>query len=184
MLDKQHWDLFYLYDPRDLEADPFIFVPLRQVEAYLRLINKKEGIALTIPQDNEHRFALKFGSLRTQQPRYLGSTWGPGSFNQLLGTIPLPNPEDEHSPDAYQNERDDFSNLLRSIKESWVLTKGKGKNKDKSKRMAEKRKLDHKEWGRMTKRVQRYLGLRQTTSAGVNLAGKLPSFAKRQKAHS
>lgn len=173
ILDNQHWDLFYLYDPKNLEDDPILFVPVCQVEAYLRFINRKEGLALTIPKGNEHKFAIQFGSLRTQQPRYLGSTWGPGSLKQLVGTMPLPNPEDEYAADAYENERDDFASLLIGIRESWVLTKSRGKDREKSKKKAQERKALHKEWGRMTKRVQRYLGLREATTAVGSHAGRL-----------
>lgn len=172
ILANQDWDVYYLYDPADLTADPILFVPTSQLEAYLRKINKKLGIALKIPEGgNEVKFARQFDWLSTPRPRYVGRTNGVGAIQKMKTVIPLPEPEDDLAK-ANQAERDRFTTLLESIKQSWVGGKGDGKA-SKARQKAASRYENRKAWGQTTKRVQRYLGLREKIPSVVNHAGML-----------
>lgn len=170
VLENQNWDVFYLYDPEDLNANPILFAPTCQLEAYLRKINKKNDIALKIPDGgNEVKFARQFGMLSTPQPRYVGRTNGIGSLERLAASIPLPESSDDPAA-APEAEREEFANLLIKIKESWVGGKGNGKG-SKARKKAVTRYENRKAWGHATKRVQRYLGLRGKAPSVVSDAG-------------
>lgn len=174
ILANQDWDVYYLYMPADLLADPILFVPTCQLEAYLRKINEKLDLALKIPDGgNEVKFARKFGWLSTPQPRYLGRTNGVGSLQRLAAATPLPDPEDDPAK-ATQAERDEFGFLLESIKQSWAGGKGDGRG-SKARKKAITRYENRKDWGQATKRVQRYLGLREKAPPIVNYPGKSPN---------
>lgn len=170
ILENQDWDVFYLYEPADLSAEPIFFVPTCQLDAYLRKINKKEGIALTIPGGgNEVKFCRLFGWLSTPKPRYLGRTNGDGSLQKLAAAIPLPEPEDDLSK-APQAEQEGFVTLLENIKQSCTGGNGNGKG-SRARKKAMTRYENRKAWGHTTKRVQRYLGLREKRSCSVSYAG-------------
>lgn len=170
VLYNQGWDIFYLYDPEDLSADPILLAPTNQLEAYLRNINRKNELALRIPDGgNEVKFARQFGMLSTPQPRYAGRTNGIGSLQRLAASIPLPEPSDDPTT-APEADRAEFNALLTQIKESWVGGKGNGKG-SKARKKAATRFNNRKAWGHATKRVQRYLGLRGKTPSVVNHAG-------------
>lgn len=172
ILANQDWDVYHLYDPTDLAADPILFVPTCQLEAYLRKINKKLGIALKIPEGgNEVKFARQFNWLSTPRPRYVGRTNGVGAIQKMETAIPLPEPEDDLAK-ANQAERDQFITLLESIKQTWVGGKGDGKA-SKARQKAASRYENRKAWGQTTKRVQRYLGLREKITSVVSHAGML-----------
>lgn len=167
----QNWDFFYLYEPDALTEDAILFVPTSQLEAYLRLIDKKHNLQLTIPQGgNEHKFFIQFGWLSTPQPRYLGRTGGVESYNKLVCTLPLPDPEDDLEK-ATMAEKEEFASILKKVKESCVGGKGDGKG-FKSRKNAFKRYENRKAWGHTTKRVQRYLGLRNKGASVVSHAGR------------
>ncbi|KAF3770006.1 hypothetical protein M406DRAFT_248006 [Cryphonectria parasitica EP155] len=170
LLAGQNWDLFYLYNPEDLDEDPILFVLTAQLDAYLRLLNKKHKLALKIPDGgNDAKFFYRFGRLSTPKPRYLGRTTCVQSYRKLTSIMPLPDPEDdlEMVPEI---QRDEFAAMIKQVKESWVGGKGKGKGR--SKQNAMKRHNTHKGWGHATKRVQRFLGLRQKITS-VNPANEL-----------
>lgn len=172
VLANQDWDVYYLYDPADLKADPLLFVPTCQLEAYLHKINKKLRIALKIPDGgNEAKFFRQFNWLSTPRPRYLGRTNGVGAIRMMKTVIPLPEPEDDLAK-ATEAERDQFTALLKSIKRSCVGGKGDAKA-SRARQKAASRYESRKAWGRTTKRVQRYLGLRDKAPSVVSHAGML-----------
>lgn len=164
------WDFFYVYEPEDLKASPLLFVPTSQLETLLCKINEKHGFALKLPDCASIKFFYRFGCKSTPQPRYLGRTTPDATS---LSCLPLPDPEDEvlYQTSATQVERDDFTNILKVIKKDWYLSKGDGKSK--SKKNAFKRYDNRKAWGHATKRVQRYLGLREKTASMKLLRSEL-----------
>ncbi|KAJ0109196.1 hypothetical protein J7T55_009527 [Diaporthe amygdali] len=161
LFENQQWDFFYLFEPDERVEDPVLLVPTRQLNALLHRINKQLKINLTVPGGgNETKFYLRFGVLDTPVPRYLGRTDGSASYKKLLSSTPQPEAEDDLTG-LTQIQRDEFAEIVKKTKESW---QGSGKGRAKSKRKAEKRFDDRKQWGRTTKRLQRYLGLRNKAS--------------------
>ncbi|KAJ4391400.1 hypothetical protein N0V93_005017 [Gnomoniopsis smithogilvyi] len=170
IFNTQAWDLFYLYEPETLAdgVDPILFVRTSQLEALLRKINKKHGFALTIPVGgNEVKFNRHF-PCSTPLPRYLDRTNAFSSYPQLLHSVPLPDPEDDLSK-ATQADREEFAEVISRCKQSWDGAHGKGKG-SKSRKSAVTRYESRKAWGHATKRVQRWLGLREKAAAVVNHA--------------
>lgn len=173
LFENQQWDFFYLFEPDEKVEDPILLVPTRQLSALLRRINGQLNIKLTIPGGgNEKKFYTRFGSLNTPVPRYLGRTGSFSSYKKLLQITPQPEAEDDLTS-LTQIQRDEFAEIVNNVKESW---QGSGKGKGKSKKRAEKRFNEQKEWGRTTKRVQRYLGLREKASPLANYRGMLEYF--------
>lgn len=170
LFENQQWDFFYLFEPDERVEDPILLVPTRQLGALLRRINRQLKIKLTIPGGgNEKKFYTRFGILDTPVPRYLGRTDNFASYKKLLRVVPQPEAEDDLTG-LTQIQRDEFADIVKKTKESW---QGTGKGKGKSKKRAEKRFGERKEWGRTTKRVQRYLGLREKASPFTNYRGKM-----------
>lgn len=162
LFQNHHWDFFYLFEPDERVENPILFVPTRQLDALLRRINKRHKTLLTIPGGgNEVKFHRRFGGLGTPRPRYLGRASDTASYKKLLAVMPLPEPEDDLAK-LTQLQRDEFEELVKKCKESWQGGSGKGKNRKKKK--AVERLENRKDWGHQTKRVQRYLGLREKTS--------------------
>ncbi|KAK7717482.1 hypothetical protein SLS64_002974 [Diaporthe eres] len=165
LFENQQWDFFYLFEPDERVEDPILLVPTRQLSALLRRINGQLKIKLTIPGGgNEKKFYTRFGILDTPVPRYLGRTDNFDSYKKLLRVVPQPEAEDDLTG-LTQIQRDEFAEIVKKTKESW---QGSGKGKGKSKKKAVQRYDDRKEWGRTTKRVQRYLGLREKATPFVN----------------
>lgn len=172
VFENQVWDFFYLYQPEDLNAEPLYFVPTSQLETLLSRINEKHGIALKVPDGDYAKFFYKFGS-STPRPRYLiRTTLNVISFKTLSSNLPLPDPEDEilYQLNATQADRDRLAATLKRIKDSWSCSKIGGKSK--SKKSALKRYDNRKAWGHATKRIQRYLGLRNRCARVKAFQGK------------
>lgn len=168
LFENQQWDFFYLFEPDENVEDPILLVPTRQLSALLRRINRQLGISLTIPGGgNEKKFYTRFGFLDTPVPRFLGRTGNFASYKTLLNITPQPEAEDDLTC-LTQIQRDEFVEIMKKTKESW---QGSGKGKAKSKKKREKRFDERKEWGRTTKRVQRYLGLRHKADPIANYRG-------------
>lgn len=168
LFENQQWDFFYLFEPDEKVEDPILLVPTRQLSALLRRINRQLGISLTIPGGgNEKKFYTRFGFLDTPVPRYLGRTGDTASYKKLLNTTPQPEAEDDLTG-LTQIQRDEFAEIVKKTKESW---QGSGKGGARSKKNAEKRFDERKGWGRTTKRVQRYLGLREKAAPIANYRG-------------
>ncbi|CAN8097250.1 unnamed protein product [Discula destructiva] len=178
IFEHQPWDLFYLYEPETLadNTDPILFVRTVQLEAFLRKINRKHKLALTIPDGgNEVKFARQF-PLSTPQPRYLDRTTAASSYPKMIRRCPLSDPEDDLSK-ATETDRDEFAHVLKRCKESWDGAHGKGRG-SKARKKAITRYENRKAWGHAIKRVQRWLGLSKKASSVVSHAaftGQEPS---------
>ncbi|ROW17571.1 hypothetical protein VPNG_00779 [Cytospora leucostoma] len=156
------WEFFYLFEPDERVDHPILLVPTRQLDVLLRRINAQHMIKLSIPGGgNEGKFYRRFGGMGTPRPRYLGRTSDVASYKTLVAITPLPEPEDDLTK-LTQIQRDEFTDLVQKCKESWKGSGGKGKNGKKKK--AEKRLENRKGWGHQTKRIQRYMGLREKVS--------------------
>lgn len=156
------WDFFYLFEPDERVEHPILLVPTRQLDTLLRRINAQHMITLSIPGGaNEGKFYRRFGGMGTPRPRYLGRTSDVASYKTLVAITPLPEPEDDLTK-LTQIQRDEFTDLVQKCKESWKGSGGKGKKGKKKK--AEKRLENRKGWGHQTKRIQRYMGLREKVS--------------------
>jgi hypothetical protein len=145
-----------------------LFVPTYQFEHLLEVVNAKIGTYLTIPNGtNEEKFKLTFGTGGTPRPRYLGRSTSLATFCQLSAkaNIPTPQPGDRLEK-ATTLAREDFVQTLEMI---YCASKKSGKGK--SQKNQRKRIQEHRGWGKSIKRVQRYLGLRET--ADVELSRRL-----------
>ncbi|KAL1843418.1 hypothetical protein VTJ49DRAFT_1768 [Mycothermus thermophilus] len=155
LLESQVWDLFYLHCPPELEKKPLLFVPTYQFEHFLEVVNAKLDVRFTIPPGTPaERFNIKFGSNGTPRPRFLGRADDRTSFDDLRNSIPAPHPDDDLSK-ATKQVREEFDNMVEK-------TRPKSKKEREANR--QKRIQARRQWGRSLKRVQRYLGLRQSTN--------------------
>lgn len=168
---NQSWDFFYLYNPDNLNDDPLLLVPTSQLNAMLAMINKDLHISLSIPPgEPSAKFFQRFED--GIRPRYLGRTRDSASYDSLLNAVPLPDPADDFS-DMTEWGKGNFLETLKNIRQSFVGDKKKGK----SKKAARLRHEKHTNWGRATKRVQRYLGLRQKAANFLNYRGMMFIFS-------
>lgn len=170
LFENQQWDFFYLFEPDERVEDPILLVPTRQLCALLRRINGQLKINLKIPGGgNEKRFYTRFGILDTPVPRYLGRTGDLDSYKKLLRATPQPEAEDDLTG-LTQIQRDEFAEIVNIVKKS---CQGSGNGKPRSKKKAEQRHGERKDWGHTTKRVQRYLGLREKAAPIANYRGMM-----------
>ncbi|RYO82585.1 hypothetical protein DL766_000201 [Monosporascus sp. MC13-8B] len=155
---KRTWDFFYILDPNESKTasrDPLLLVPSVQFEQFLNFASATTGRSLSIPGGQaRENFFLTFGDWNTPLPRFLGRANSEEDFEDLSFKI-------------YTFPKDDYDNLtaaaLRSFKEVMaraynsfrVPTRKKNPETVKMKRIERQKNL-----GRVTKRVQRYLGLR------------------------
>ncbi|KAI1340524.1 hypothetical protein F5Y15DRAFT_414850 [Xylariaceae sp. FL0016] len=147
------WKFFVLKDP-EKRRDPLLFVPTEQLTQFLEAVNMTLGTRLTIPSgEASEAFNISFGvgSESTPVPRYAGCIT---SFEAFRGLQSL-----AHGfPVNYDEVSQVYREMVDGIYSSWskVPSKtGKGKN-------PESRVQKQKEYSRMAKRAQRYLGLRPT----------------------
>ncbi|KAI0408765.1 hypothetical protein F4802DRAFT_617746 [Xylaria palmicola] len=152
---NRSWNFFFQCDPAATRA-PLILVPTTQLEEYLHITNRQLGGKLAIPQGNaRHIFFLAFGEWDTPRPRFLGQA-GSGSavdaFKARAQTFP-PDDLSHLTPACYQRYCD---------KMDWIYNSLKGSKSPEATK--QKRVQRQKGNGRMLKRAQRYLGLRQATS--------------------
>lgn len=156
------WDLYYIHNPDDVKNRHILLVPTYQFEHLLDVINDKLDILLTIPgQKNAQKFKVTFGMGGAPVPRFLGRSTSFEEFEALKRNLPPYNPEDDirHLSNMAQ---EDFLELLKRIQTSSKANKSKKSEKKRAQRIQ-----DRKSWGKSTKRVQRYLGIRKDASRTV-----------------
>ncbi len=145
-------------DPKATNA-PLLLIPTIQFEQFLNIVNHMIDGELAIPQGNAgERFSLTFGEWDTPRPRFLGRANSTSALDALEARAHTLSADDlSHlSPSCYQMYRDKMDDIYSSLKTA------KGKRKREAARI--KRIQKNKDRGRMLKRVQRYLGLRQAIS--------------------
>ncbi|KAK5636688.1 hypothetical protein RRF57_012400 [Xylaria bambusicola] len=161
LLEDRDWDVFAQCDPTTSKMGnfPLILVPTIQFEQFLGSINNRVDEELSIPKGKAGElFSLTFGEWDTPRPRFLGRAKNANSIDRLeTRSHTLPANDLGHLTHAcYQMYRDKMDEIYSSLTNA--------KNQKKRERALKKRLQRNKDSGRMLKRVQRYLGLRQATS--------------------
>lgn len=145
--------------------DPLLLVPSAQFEHFLKIANVKLYKNLRIPHGGARdKFFLTFGSSDTPVPRFLGRA-GNEKALQIIQRSIYGFPQDklsDLSPAALQSYKDSMDEIYNSF------TSRKKKNPEEVKMKQVERQ---KNLGRVTKRVQRYLGLR-ARAAYVSQSGE------------
>ncbi|RYP83229.1 hypothetical protein DL769_001425 [Monosporascus sp. CRB-8-3] len=169
---KRAWDFFYLLDPngsKNASRDPLLLVPSVQFEQFLNFASANTGRNLSIPGGHaREKFFLTFGDWDTPLPRFLGRANSEEDFEDLSFKI-------------YTFPKDNYVNLTAAALQSFKETVDRAYNsfkapKSKKNPVTVKRKRieRQKNLGRVTKRVQRYLGLRPRAAYASHL-GSVPS---------
>ncbi|TLS29772.1 hypothetical protein PpBr36_00454 [Pyricularia pennisetigena] len=152
---NQIWDFYYIQNPSPGRL-PVLLVPTKQLQHLLKYTNAALGINLTIPiGTNADKFKVWFGLGGTPRPRFLGRTTSLDEFLALpaLASLRENNPLNGVTSQAQQQ----FRELIDGLSNVQAFKKGDAKKK----KRAIQRVADRQKWGLTTKRVQRYLGLRQ-----------------------
>ncbi|KAI1374540.1 hypothetical protein F4677DRAFT_160415 [Hypoxylon crocopeplum] len=182
LLGERAWDFFFLLDPGTNGRDPLLLVPTTQFEGYLSDVNFQIKKRLGIPSGKASiPFSLVFGENDTPVPRFLGRASSEEAVEALkLQICRLPIDDlgslGPATLQLYMKKMDTIYNSLKS-----------GKNKKDPEVTRKKRAERQKGYGRMIKRAQRYLGLRErasyrsksgTSAAGWNVKMPVPFKAK------
>lgn len=145
-----NWDFFYTYIPKNKEA--IILVLTTQFVDFLSDLNRRYDLQMAIPNGKiRESFAFRLGSGSFPPARYLGRATNEKQFDELCEGVPAKLPEDYIKEELAHQKID----LLRKANS---MRNGADRNKKKGGMRAPERR---KGWGQMTKRVQRYLGLRK-----------------------
>ncbi|KAI2783018.1 hypothetical protein F4815DRAFT_413802 [Daldinia loculata] len=156
LFENRIWDLFGLLDPGKTGRNPLLLVPSAQFVEYLKHVNSRLKLQLGIPKGEAgENFFATFGDWDTPLPRFLGRASTSAAVCELkLRTHRLPIDDLAHlSTAALQNYRVKMDKLYKSLNPV--------KDKAEAEAAATRRKIERqKGYGRMTKRAQRYLGLR------------------------
>ncbi|KAI0128856.1 hypothetical protein BJ170DRAFT_732548 [Xylariales sp. AK1849] len=144
---------FYIHDPH-FRRDPLILVPSEQFEQFLDLTNLKLLTKLCIPGGFPNEtFYVTFAEY--PYPRFMGQVSDGNAFQTMKGRLGSHVQEDWSKLDAKSAQR--FKDKMDGIYYSFKPAKAK-KNPELQRL---KQMFKQKDWGRIMKRVQRYLGLRQ-----------------------
>ncbi|KAI1331130.1 hypothetical protein F5Y16DRAFT_395564 [Xylariaceae sp. FL0255] len=154
------WDIFVHFDPNAGKSarSPLLLVPTAQFLQYLNIASRDLGINLSIPNNTLGDICYSsFGDFDTPRPRFLGRSNGAAAIIELKEKMHMIPAEDlSHlTPACLQDYKDKITEIYAVI-ESDAIKKHKKREKTRLRRIE-----NQKEWGRMLKRTQRYLGLRQ-----------------------
>jgi hypothetical protein len=157
---------FYLRDPSTVDRDPLLLVPSIQFFRFLKTVSNQTGEELDIPQGQvQADFFITFGQLETPVPRFLGRADSENALNILrdqIYSLPTSNVGILPGP-ALQCYVKKMEGIYATIKSQ----KGNQNHRNMMLRRIERQKS----YGRQTKRVQRYLGLR---CRSTDVARKIP----------
>jgi hypothetical protein len=163
---------FYMHDPYS-RREPLILVPTVQFEQFLSTANANLHTHLCIPGGaNEEKFIV--ARFNAPFPRFAGRVSDEAAYKSLKDTL-IGAPWDDLLK-LDKKSLNDFKEQMDRVYDSFKSSKSKSKKNPEIQRM--KQVLKQKDWGRITKRVQRYLGLRQRSayekmSRGI---GNIPSL--------
>lgn len=148
---------FYLQLPQTNKG--IILIPTCEFECFLGDLNQKYALRLKIPPGkNAKLFRFSFPPKQMPQPRYLGQPLTVACYDHFRANIPQTKhknfPENRFTAKIYS---------LLAVADDVNLSHGKKSKKDKAHKAPERRK----KWGRTTKRVQRYLGLRKKKPSSI-----------------
>ncbi|KAI0098971.1 hypothetical protein F4776DRAFT_658389 [Hypoxylon sp. NC0597] len=158
LFDGRVWDFYCLLDPGENGRDPLLLVPSAQFEEFLDEINSHLIVRLSIPKGRAcAEFYVTFGDGHTPRPRFLDHADSDEALEALKSQIHRLPIDDLKSLSAttLQSYKDKMDRVYNSCKSK--------KNKRDLEVVRRKRIERQKSCGRMIKRTQRYLGLRNPT---------------------
>ncbi|KAH7360579.1 hypothetical protein BKA65DRAFT_188777 [Rhexocercosporidium sp. MPI-PUGE-AT-0058] len=167
-ISNEPWDFFYIYrGPSDPNLQPILLVPTRQVESFLQRINQTLHTGLTLPSGGANgSFQVTFTNDGTPQPRYLGYSVNSEMAESLRNNVPPHYFKLNDEPGAVGTPSDRSLAAFRA-KIALMSQAQKGK-KIVSKEKQKKERIEKQQaWSHSIKRVQRYLGLRESTTGRV-----------------
>ncbi|OLN94002.1 Good for full DBP5 activity protein 2 [Colletotrichum chlorophyti] len=86
---------FYIYHPKALDSLPYIFVPTKEFEHFLDVINASIQTKLAIPPGKPSEiFYIAFGESCSIRPKYLGRSASHNEYLALRDAIPAPKDDD------------------------------------------------------------------------------------------
>jgi hypothetical protein len=163
---------FYIHHhPQSQGQSAIQLVPTAQFEAFLKEINRTLKISLAIPSGSPgHAFQVTFEDDTTPQPRYLGRAESKEMADDLKLAIPpssfRPNGESIGISKPTDGALIAFKGKMDLMAQAAKVKKNAQKERQKAKRLDNQRS-----WSDLTKRVQRYLGLRQNSQRLSATAG-------------
>jgi len=147
--------------PSDPNQNAILLVPTDQFVAFLATVNESLGLQLTIPSGHRgSAFQVNFENDATPKPRYLGKSTNQEMADDLHNKVP-PNwykHKSEATTDTPAASDPDLAAFKRKIELIAQAQKGKKLMNTEKKRL--ERIAKQQSWNHLTKRVQRYLGLR------------------------
>ncbi|PBP28596.1 QDE-2-interacting protein [Diplocarpon rosae] len=165
-ISNEPWEFFYIYrGPSDLNLQPIILVPTKQVEAFLARINRTLNTSLAVPSSGANgTFQVTFTNDGNPQPRYLGSSTQSKMAETLLKNVPPHYYKLDSEPGAVGTPSDRSLAAFRAKIE--LMTAAQKGKKTANKEKQKKERIEKQQaWHHSIKRVQRYLGLRESNSS-------------------
>ena len=153
---------FYLYRiSPDLNEQPILLIPTKQLQRFLSDINRKLKIYLTIPTGGVNGgFVVTFENDGTPRPRYLGRSKNREMADSLKHNAPPSyyKLDNESDVSSIPSERSlaAFRAKIEFINQAQRGKKLAHKEKQKTERIAKQQS-----WNHSIKRIQRYLGIRE-----------------------
>lgn len=150
---------FYIHDPC-FQRDPLILVPTAQFEHFLDGANAHLGTSLNIPKNgrNSEMFRAVFGELGLPRPRFVGRMTMESTYKDIKNA--LGNADDDYK----QYNAPNLQYFKEKMNEIYRFLQSSRRAKKHPEKKRQDRIQTQKTWGRTTKRVQRYLGLRTRTA--------------------
>ncbi|OAF58126.2 hypothetical protein VC83_05374 [Pseudogymnoascus destructans] len=154
------WDFFYIYPPPELSPNASVLVPLAQVEHFIWIINRHLKTHLGIPiMERDPGFIIDCPDDGTPRPRYIGRSNDYETAVLTKKAIPSKGYRPPNEPASSTKPSDESLEAFKERMEEMLEMDKKKKQALKSKKQAV-RFAKQQGWNRVTKRVQRYLGLR------------------------
>ncbi|OTA91554.1 hypothetical protein M434DRAFT_75985 [Hypoxylon sp. CO27-5] len=171
LFEGRAWDFYCLLDPGENGRHPLLLVPSAQFEEFLDEINLHLTVQFSIPRGQAcEEFYVTFGDGNTPRPRFLGHADSDEALEALKSR-------------THRLPIDDLTSLstttLQSYKEKMdrVYNSCKSKKNKKDPEVARRKRIERqKSYGRMIKRTQRYLGLRNPTSSNFDSDSSMESW--------
>lgn len=155
---------FYIYPPSELGTKFIILIPTTQVEQFLHKINLELRTYLRLPEAEEYpAFSTTFTMEGAPRPRYLGKSTEREMAEGIKMSVPArswrADDEKPRTPPIPASDRslETFRKRIEMLMESDKMKKASTKAKK-----AVERRQKKQGWGKQVKRVERYLGLRES----------------------
>lgn len=135
-------------------------MPTAQFEHFLVIANASLGTSLSIPENgrNSEIFRAVFGGFDLPRPRFMGRLTMESTYRETKET--LGNADD----DCKQYTASNLQYFKEKMDEIYHFLQWSRRAKKDPEKKRQNRVQNQKAWGRTTKRVQRYLGLRTRTA--------------------